>query len=252
MIFTLAYMKSKLIISVQSIILMMIFSASLSGQGEKKFIRKGNREYNKGKFTESETSYRKAVAGNRSIPDATFNIGDALYKQKKYEEAVRQFTDNSSMNEDKSKKAAAMYNLGNSLLLSKKIQESIAAYKNSLKNNPGNMEAKYNLSYAQDLLKKQQDQQKQKQNQDQNKNNNDKNKDKKDQNKNNNKDQDQKQNDNRQQNNQQQQQQQQQQGLSKEDAERLLNSIANDEKNVQEKVKLAKALNSKERTLKNW
>jgi Arc/MetJ-type ribon-helix-helix transcriptional regulator len=51
---------------------------------------------------------------------------------------------------------------------------------------------------------------------------------------------------------QQQQQQNQQQGISKEDAQRLLNALANDEKNVQEKVKLAKATKAKVRTVKNW
>ena len=50
----------------------------------------------------------------------------------------------------------------------------------------------------------------------------------------------------------QQQQQPQKQEISKEDAQRLLNSIANDEKNVQEKVKLAKATKAKVRTVKNW
>ena len=51
---------------------------------------------------------------------------------------------------------------------------------------------------------------------------------------------------------QQQQLAQQQQGISKDDAQRLLNAIANDEKNVQEKVKLAKATKAKVRTVKNW
>ncbi len=79
------------------------------------------------------------------------------------------------MNEDKDKRSASMYNLGNSLLMANKLQESIDAYKNSLKLNPDNMEAKYNLAYAQDLLKKQQEQQKQQQQQ--NKDNQDQNKD---------------------------------------------------------------------------
>jgi tetratricopeptide (TPR) repeat protein len=231
------------------IISFLLASTYLHGQGEKKFIRQGNREYGKGKFPESETSYRRAIDKNKVSPDAVFNAGDALYKQKKYEEAGKQFIENSTMNEDKSKKASAMYNLGNSLLKSGKLQESIEAYKNSLKLNPQNMEAKYNLAYAQDLLKQQQDKQKQNQDKkDQNKDN------KKDQNKDNKKDQNDKQNDRQKQQDQkdQQQQQQQQQTISKDDAERLLNSIANDEKNVQEKVKLAKAMNSKVRTVKNW
>jgi hypothetical protein len=128
-----------------------------------------------------------------------------------------------------------------------KIQESIQAYKNSLKLNSGSKEAKYNLAYAQDLLKLQQQQQQQKDQQD--KENKDNKKD--DQNKDQNKNQDNKQDQN-QMNQKQQQQQQQQQGISKEDAQRLLNAIANDEKNVQEKVKLAKAAQEKVRSLRNW
>ena len=65
--------------------------------------------------------------------------------------------------------------LGNSLLKANKLPESIEAYKNSLKLDPDRKEAKYNLSYAQDLLKKQKEQQKQQQ---QDKNKEDQNKDK--------------------------------------------------------------------------
>jgi len=135
--------------------------------------------------------------------------------------------------------------MGNSLLMANKVKESIDAYKGSLKLNPKNIEAKYNLAYAQDLLQKQQQQQK-----DQDKNNQDKNKDKQQQNK------DQKDNQDKKDQNQdkkdQQQQQQQDQGISKEDAQRILDALANDEKYVQEKVRLAKAAKEKVRTIKNW
>jgi hypothetical protein len=50
-----------------------------------------------------------------------------------------------------------------------------------------------------------------------------------------------------------QDQQQQKDGyISKEDAQRLLDALANDEKNVQEKVKEAKAAKARVRTLINW
>jgi alpha-galactosidase/6-phospho-beta-glucosidase family protein len=123
------------------------------------------------------------------------------------------------------------------------LQESIEAYKNSLRLKPDNLEAKYNLAYAQDLLRKQQQEQQQQQ---QNKDNKDQNKDQE------NKEQEQKQDDQQKQNDDKQQKPQDQQSISKEDAERLLNALANDEKNVQEKVKLAKAAKTKVKTLKNW
>jgi len=229
----------------------VIISVSLNAQGDKKYIREGNREYEKNKFSESEISYRKAIDKNKQSPDAVFNIGDALYKQNKFEDAGKLFIENTNLNDDKVKKSAGMYNLGNSLLKANKVEESIEAYKNSLKLRPDNMEAKYNLAYAQDLLKQQEQQQQDKKKQDQNKDQ-DKNKDQnknKDQDKEQSKDQKDQKND---QNNKQDQQQQQQQGLSKEDAQRLLNALANDEKNVQEKVKLEKAAKARVRTVKNW
>ncbi|HLN19574.1 MAG TPA: tetratricopeptide repeat protein [Bacteroidales bacterium] len=214
----------------------------LYSQADKKYIRKGNREYSKNNYSDSEILYRKAGDENNHSYDASFNIGDALYKQEKYEDAVKQFADNTGKTDDLQKKSDAWYNLGNSLLNSKKLEESINAYKNALKLNPENLEAKYNLGYAQDLLKKQQQQQQQdKQNKDQQKQ-----QDKKDQ-------QQGQQPENKEDTQQQQQQQQPQDGtLSKEDAERLLNALANDEREVQEKVKREKASKARTRVLKNW
>lgn len=221
------------------------------GQDDKKFIRQGNGQYNDNKYADAEVSYRKAIDKNKLSKDAGFNLGDALYKQNKYDEAGKEFLDNSSAQTDRIRKSVSYYNLGNSLLNNKKIKESIEAYKNSLILSPGNKEAKYNLAYAQDLLKMQEEQQKKQNNQD-NKDNKkedqkkDQNKDQKnDQNKDKKQDQNQNQNDK-------QQQQQQDQKISKEDAQRLLNALANDEKNVQEKVKLAKAAKERVKTRINW
>jgi len=237
-------------------LLLSIFLAdfvALNAQADKKFIRQGNKEYEKSKYPESEISYRKAIDKNKQSPEAVFNIGDALYKQNKFEEAGKQFVENTNQNYDKNKKSAGLYNLGNSLLKANKLPESIDAYKNSLKLHPDNPEAKYNLSYAQDLLKQQQEQQnkqqqdKDKKDQNKDKNKQDQKKDQKDQN--NDQQKDQKNNPDQ---NKEQQQKSEQQEISKDDAQRLLNALANDEKNVQEKVKLAKATKAKVRTAKNW
>ena len=128
-----------------------------------------------------------------------------------------------------------------------KLKESIDAYKGSLRLHPDNHEAKFNLAYAQDLLK-QQEQQQQQQDQDQNNENQDKQNNNNDQSKQN-KDQ----NDSDQKEDQQQKEQQdQEQSISKEDAQRLLNSLANDEKDVQEKVRRAKAARERKSSVKNW
>jgi Ca-activated chloride channel homolog len=228
-------------LKIMMIIILFAFTKIINAQGDKKLIRQGNREYEKDKYSEAEISYRRAIDKNKLSGDAIFNVGDALYKQNKFEDAGKQFVDNHSLVEDKEKKSSSLYNLGNSLLMAKKVQESIDAYKGSLRFNPSNMEAKYNLAYAQDLLEQQQQQQQQNQaQQDQNKDNRNKDQNEKQENK------------NQEQDKNQQQQKQNQQEISQEDAQRLLNAIANDEKSVQEKVKLAKAMKAKVRTVKNW
>lgn len=229
----------------------LLFTAAnhiqLYAQGENKHLRHGNRSYSKGDYQDSEINYRRALEKNEKSDKAVFNIGDALYRQNKYDEAVKQFTETYKMNDDPLKRSASLYNLGNSLLSSDKVGESIDAYKNSLKLNPDNMEAKYNLAYAQDLLKQQEQQQQQQQDQNQ-----DKEQDNKDENRPDKEDQNGRDNEEGQQEQQQQQQQQGKQSISKEDAERLLNALANDEKNIQEKVKLAKAMKARVQSVKNW
>jgi Ca-activated chloride channel homolog len=138
------------------IAVMLNFSLSLHGQGDRKYIRQGNGKYNGGKFPESEVLYRKALNDNKTSADAGFNLGDALYRQNKYEDAAKQFQGNAGVMPDVSKKSDSYYNLGNSLVKAEKYEEAIVAYKNSLKLVPGRNEAKYNLAYAQDQLKEQQ------------------------------------------------------------------------------------------------
>ncbi len=216
-------------------------------QGDKKYIREGNRDYEKENYADSEIAYRKALNRNNASSSAVFNIGNALYKQEKFEDAGKQFSNSFEMNDDRRKKSASLYNLGNSLLMADRIPESIEAYKGSLKLDPHNLEAKYNLAFAQDLLKQQEEQPQQNQDQDQG-NQDDKQQQDQDDNGQDN-DQQQDQDDNGQDNDQQQDQESQ---ISREDAERILNSLANDEKDIQEQIKLDKAKQQKVKTLRNW
>ncbi len=214
-------------------------------QKERKYIRQGNKEFENANFENSEVSYRKAVdLEEKKTHKPAFNVGDALYMQEKYEDAIEQFNSLADVEVSKEEKAKVYHNLGNSLLQSNKLQESIEAYKNALRNNPNDMETKYNLAYAQ---KKLEEQQQQDQNQDQNKDNQDQNQDQKnqDENKNN---QDQKE-DKQEQNKDKQQQQPQ---ISKEDAERILQALANDEKDTQKKVKEQQAAAAKVKVEKEW
>lgn len=236
---------------------LVLIAFNAFAQKERKYVRQGNNEFENANYENSEVLYRKAAdLEEKKTYETAFNVGDALYKQEKYEDAINQFNSIADYEISKEEKAKIYHNLGNSLLQSNKLKESIEAYKNALRNNPDDMETKYNLVYAQKKLEEQQQQnqdQNQDQNNDQDKQDQDQNKDQQNQDQNkdkqdNNKDQQQ----NKQGQNKDQQQQQQQQQISKEDAERILQALANDEKNTQEKVKEQQAAAAKVKVEKEW
>lgn len=236
-------------------------------QQERKYIREGNDLFDKQDFEKAEVEYRKAADKKGDSFEAAFNTADALYKQKKYEEALKQFSQLAAGEKDKQRLGDLYHNIGNALLAMEKTDESIEAYKESLRNNPTSEATKYNLEFARQ--KKQQDQQQQNQdkNKDQNKDqdqqdqqnqqdqnqNQDQNQDKQEQ-KDQNKDQNQ-QNKPNQEQPQQPKEQEQPGKISKEAAQRLLEALQNDEKKVQEKVQKQKAQEQKAKRMKidkNW
>lgn len=242
----------------------ILHGTAVFAQQEKKYIHNGNKLYQQQKYAEAEASYRQSVEKTKESIAGNFNLGDALYKQKKFDNAAQKFTEIAGSSTNKNVKAQAYHNLGNSLLEAKKLEESIEAYKKSLINNPKDDQTRYNLAYAQEKLKQQQQQNKNDKNKDKNKDKKDQDKkdqDKKDQQDKDKKDQDKKDQNKDQQNkdkkdqdkkDQQQGQQPQPDKLSKEDAERMLEALKNEEKNTQDKLKNKKAKGVKGRIVKDW
>ncbi len=229
------------------VLLCMIFTASFSlqAQNDRKVIRQGVKSYEQGDFGEAEVQFRKAGDLNQESFEAEFNTGAALYGQEKYEETFKQYEALVDKAEDPESMAGIWHNMGNSLLESQKYQESIEAYKNSLRLNPGDQDSRYNLAYAKQKLQEQQEQQ---QNQDQNKDQQDQeNQDKQDQDKQDQENQDQ---DKEDQENQDQQAKPLQ--ISREDAQRMLDAIQQQEKDVKDKVDKKKAAAAKVKTEKDW
>jgi len=152
----------------------MIVSVSLYGQKENKYLRQGNSAFNQKAFEDADLSYRKALELNNSSFEGYFNLGNALYKKEQFSDAEVKFNRALELAKTKGDKAMTYYNMGNALLKQNKLKESIEAYKNSLRSYPGDAHAIYNLSYAMQKLKEQQDGQ---QNQDEKKENDEENKD---------------------------------------------------------------------------
>jgi Ca-activated chloride channel family protein len=193
----------------------LIGGGFLQAQTTEALIRQGNRFYNKQDFDHSIVNYERALKKSPGNPDAFFNQGDALYRKNEYEKAASSYDDVLQSKADENTRQSAYYNKGVAMIRQKKLEESIDAWKNALRLNSADSEARDNLIKAL-LEKKKQDQQQQ---------------DKKDQDKKqqkNKQNQDQKQNENS--------PKQPQSKLSKQQVEQYLRSLIQREKDVQEKM----------------
>jgi Ca-activated chloride channel family protein len=223
-------------ISYLSLVLLLL-TGSLWADNFTRTVKKGNESFKKGDFKAALDYYHQAEVERPEMPGLLYNIGTALYKEGKLEEAADKL-EKSFVTENVNDEAMGHYNLGNVQYKMGDYQKAIASYQKSLELVPDDLDAKYNLELARKMLKEQmkpeqqKDQNQQQQNQQQ-KQNKDQQKDEK------NKDEQDKQD--QQQKDQQQQQQQQQQvnknEMSKEDAERILNAIKDDEKELQKDAK---------------
>ncbi len=240
--------------TISVITILLTFCATLAlAQTERKAVRKGNKEFKKGEFIDAEISYRSALDLNPKSFKGNFNLGSALYKQDKFEESASMYADLANTEATADNLAKVYHNLGNSYFNQQKFEESVEAYKNALRQNPSDMQTKYNLAQAQRMLQQQQQQQQQ-QNQDKNNDSeSDDSKDKQDENKDQqNKDQDKNQQNEQNKDKKEQQQQPREQQISPQDAQRMLEAIRNNEQKVQERVQKEKAKQAKVKVEKNW
>jgi tetratricopeptide (TPR) repeat protein len=204
-----------------------VFFSSSFAQGEKAIIKEGNDAYKNNEFAKAEDSYGKVLQENPGNTIAQYNMGNALYKNGKADEAIAAYDRSISQLSKPVEKSNAYHNKGVVLQNNKKIPECIEAYKNALKLDPNNEDARQNLQKA---LQQQKEQQQQDQ----------KDKDKKDSESNPDKNKDQ-----------QQQPKPQQSKLTKQDAEEKLKALMQKEKNLQDKLRKV-SVASPDKPEKDW
>jgi tetratricopeptide (TPR) repeat protein len=141
-------------------------------QNANETIKKGNDAYKKNDYETATKKYGEVVQKNENNATAQFNLGNALYKTEKKDDAVNTFEKAAITFSKPAEKSNALYNKAVVLQNNKKLEECILNYKNALKLNPNNEDARHNLQLA---LKKQQQE---KQKQDKDKKDKDKEKDK--------------------------------------------------------------------------
>lgn len=209
-------------------------------------VKEGNLAYQQGDFKKALEEYHIAEADRPESPGIDYNIGNTLYEEGDFAQAADRLT--KALNTDEVGLAArAQYNLGNAQYRAGDYQKAIEAYKASLDLNPDDMEAKYNLELARRMLKEQtqpeqsqdqeqqQQEQQEKEQQEQEQDQQQQDQQQEQQQQNQQEDEDQKRDE------QQRQQPQDQKEMSKEDAERILNALQDDEQDIQKRIRRNKA-----------
>lgn len=235
-----------------AIICLLVLSCT-AAWGQKRDLRRGNREFRKEQYDKADVSYRKGLLKDSTNVGARYNLANNLYRQGNFDEAAKQLDRTPADSIAKHPFAADYYfNQGNVAIAKQDWNKAVESYIRCLMLTPDDMAAKENYTYARKKLEEQQ----QNQNQDgeggdnnQDQQNQNQNKDQKDQNQ----DQQNQQNDNGDKGQEGQQPQPQQVELSPQQAQQLLQAIQDKERQTQEKVdeKKAAALKSRQKE-KNW
>jgi tetratricopeptide (TPR) repeat protein len=236
------------------LVLMTAYSVHANSQTEGRFIRKGNSAFEDGLYQQAEIEYRKALEKVPLSGKADYNLGNALYKQKQFDAAATKYAALAEKVNDRPDLNRYYYNLGNALYESRKYQESVEAYKNALRKDPRDMDAKHNLQMALKKLMEQRQNKNDQQNKQEQQDQNGQNKDQqgKDQDSKNQQQKGQPQDNKGDKPPQPQQPQASPKQISPEDAERILQALENEEKNVIRKVQEQKEHMQEVPLEKNW
>lgn len=181
-----------------ALVLLLVASGTASAQQlkERGFVRKGNRQYNRGNIDGSIESYQEALKHDPNSFEAKYDLASALYRAKRFDKAettLKAIVNDTTRTE--LERGDVAYNLGNTQFAQQKYKEALSSYRMAMRCNPNDEDAKYNYAFTKRLLQQQEQQQQQnqdqqqKQDQDNKEQNSDKNKDNQNQNQQNNKDQ---------------------------------------------------------------
>lgn len=202
--------------------------------------RRANQAYERGDYVAAEAAYVQALAGDPNNARLYFNLGNALVKQGKFDEAVNAYERFRGMSTTPADRALADYNIGNIYGFQEKWDRALSQYRDALRQNPNDDDARTNFEYAwrqQQMQPPQDQQQQQNDNNSDNEDENQRDQQSSDQNENEGDQQDQQNQQNQQQENPDQQEEATQQerpqsDMTREEADRILNALENKEKDL--------------------
>jgi Ca-activated chloride channel family protein len=135
-----------------------LFTIVAFAQQANNYIQKGNDAYRKGDFNTAIEAYKDALRKDPQNDIARFNLANALQKKNETKESKENYDKIIEKADANSLKQESNYNKALAFVKERDLLDAIAAFKESLKQDPNDDDARENLQKALNELKKQQQQ----------------------------------------------------------------------------------------------
>ena len=134
------------------LLILLLNAAAAFAQADRHDVRQGNRHFERGDFGAAELAYRKGLVKDSLSTAARYNLASSLYRQENFEGAkeIMGSFDGQEVSSD------IHYNTGDIALQLKDYASAVEAFRQSLLQNPGDLDAKENYIYAKKMLENQQ------------------------------------------------------------------------------------------------
>ena len=152
-----------------ALVVALLFCGEVSAQQmrERGLVRRGNREFKREKFEKSVDSYQEALKHNPNSFEAKYDLASALYRTERYDKAektLQAIVGDTTRTE--LERGEVAYNLGNTQFAQQKYKEALSSYRQAMRCNPADEDAKFNYAFTKLMLQQLQQQQQQNQNED--------------------------------------------------------------------------------------
>lgn len=125
----------------------------IEGSGEARRPGSPYEAYEAGLYDEALKGFVDLQVERPDDPEVALNVGSAQYQMRNFPEADRTFG-NAAMAQDPGIRGQALYNLGNSAYRQGRLQEAVELYKAALEIDPDDEDAKFNLEFVRDEIRR--------------------------------------------------------------------------------------------------
>lgn len=145
------------------IIILLALSLSACGSSVERTLDSGNKSFSEQAYDQALETYTQAMELAPTLAEPVYNLANTLYRMEAFEQTGQLMGQALELASEELAQSG-FYNLGNNFFQQQQMDGAIESYKESLRLNPDDLDAKYNL----ELAMQQQEEQEQEQQQDQN------------------------------------------------------------------------------------